>query len=150
MRLPTSLAVRVGAVCAAVAIAAGGGVAAADSALAAPAHVKVPTALSISNTTPVLHRHKTTAVIEGQLTGPDNSTIAGKRIVLQRQGPDGHWRVTQFGWTHRIGRTRGNGWVRFHVYIGKKAATFRLVFRGTRNFARSVSATDTISPVSAS
>ena len=144
MRLPKSLAVRVGAVCAAAAIALGGGVAAADSALAAPAHTKVPTALSIANTTPRLHGHVTRAVVYGQLTGPDSSTIAGKRIFLQRQGPKGHWFVVQIGRTHR------NGWVRFHVHVRKAAANFRLVFRGTRNFAKSVSAADTISPATSS
>lgn len=140
MRLPKSLAVRVGAVCAAAAIAVGGGVAAADSALAAPAHTKVPTALSITNSTPVAHKHQTTAIVKGQLTGPDSSTIAGKRIFLQRLGPKGHWRVVQ------IGRSHANGWVRFRVHIYKKAASFRLVFRGQRNFARSVSPVDTIAP----
>jgi hypothetical protein len=140
MRLPKSLAVRVGAVCAAAAIGIGGGVAAADAATAAPAHTKVPTALSIANTTPKAHRHVTTAVVYGQLTGPDGSTIAGKRIFLQRQGPKGHWLVVQ------IGRTHANGWVRFRVHVRKTAANFRLVFRGQRNFAKSVSAVDTIAP----
>jgi hypothetical protein len=36
--------------------------------------------------------------------------------------------------------------VRFRVHIYKKAASFRLVFRGTRNFAKSVSPADTIAP----
>jgi hypothetical protein len=140
MRLPKSLAVRVGAVCAAAAIAVGGGVAAAGSALAAPAHVKVPTSLSIANTTPVAHKHKTTAVVYGQLTGPDGSTIAGMPIFLQRQGPKGNWFVAQ------IGRTHANGWVRFRVHVRKVAASFRLVFRGKRNFAKAVSAAVTITP----
>jgi hypothetical protein len=144
MRLPKSLAVRVGAVCAAAAIAVGGGVAAAGSALAAPAHTKVPTALSIANKPPVLHRHVTTAIVYGQLTGPDNATIAGKRIFLQRQGPKGHWFVVQ------IGRTHANGWVHFRVHVRKVAASFRLVYRGQRNFARAVSAADTIAPVTSS
>jgi hypothetical protein len=144
MHLPKSLAIRVGSVCAAAAIAVGGGVAAADSALAAPAHTKVPTALSIANKTPVAHRHQTTAIVYGQLTGPDSSTIAGKRIFLQRLGPKGHWRVEQ------IARTHANGWVHFRVHIYKKAASFRLVFRGTRNFAKSVSSADTIAPATSS
>lgn len=140
MRLPTSLAVRIGAVCAAAAIAVAGGVAVADAAIAAPAHTKVPTALSIANTTPKAHPHQTTAIVYGQLTGPDNSTIAGKTIFLLRQGPKGHWLVVQIGHTH------ANGWVRFRVHVRKAAASFMLVFRGTRNFARSVSASDTIAP----
>jgi len=144
MRLPKSLAVRVGAVCAAAAIAVGGGVAAAGSALAAPAHTKVPTALSIANTTPVAHKHQTTAVVYGQLTGPDSSTIAGKRIFLQRQGPKGHWFVVQIGHTH------ANGWVRFRVHVRKVAASFRLVFRGTWNFARAKSLSVTIAPATSS
>ena len=144
MRLPKSLAVRVGAVAAAAAIAVSGGVAAADAATAAPAHVKVPTALSIANTTPVAHKHQTTAIVFGQLTGPDNATIVGKVVWLQRQGPKGNWFVVQ------VRRTGGQGYVHYRVHVGKFAVNFRLVFRGTRNFAPAISSVDTIAPATAS
>jgi hypothetical protein len=143
MRLPTSLAVRIGGVAAAAAIAVTGAAAAATASTAAPAHTKVATALSIANTKPVAHRHQTTAIVYGQLTA-GSATIAGKRIFLQRQGPKGHWFVTQ------IRRSGRDGWVHFRVHVRKVAVNFRLVFRGTLNFHKSVSATDTISPAKAS
>ena len=147
MRLPKSLAARVGAVAAAAAIAATGATVAASAANAATAApAKVTTALSIANTTPKAHRHQTTAVVYGQLTAVSTTTspVRFKRVFLERQGPKGHWFVVQ------IGRTGRAGWVHFRVHVRKVAASFRLVFRGTPNFAKAVSASDTISPASAS
>jgi hypothetical protein len=143
MRLPTSLAVRIGAVAAAAAIAVTGATAAASASTAAPAVHKIPTTLSISNTTPVAHPHQTTATVAGHLTA-GTFNLRHLRVVLERLGPKGHWRVAQ------VKRTRVHGHVFFRVHIYKKAANFRLVFRGTRNFARSVSVVDTISPATAS
>lgn len=138
MRLPMSLAARVGAVAATAAIALTGATAAASASTAAPV-TKIPTTLTISNTTPVAHLHLTTAVIKGHLTaGAFN--LRHKRVWLQRQGPKGHWFVVQ------VKLTRSHGHVFFRVHVGKRAANFRLVFRGTRNFHRSVSAVDTIAP----
>jgi hypothetical protein len=143
MRVSKSLVVRAGAVVATAAVALSGAAAAADAATTGH-HVKVATALSISNTTPVLHRHHlTTAIIRGQLTAPTTTgtaTISGKRVFLERRGVKGHWYVVQ------IGRTGRGGWVRFRVGVRRVAVHFRLVFRGTWNFARSTSAVDTITP----
>jgi len=122
------------------------GAAAADASTAATHRVKITTALSIANTTPKAHPHQTTAWVSGQLTAPNdmNAPIRRDWVYLQRLGPKGHWFGVQ---AERTGR---NGKVRFFVHVYKKAISFRLVFRGTRNLARSVSATDTIAPVTAS
>jgi hypothetical protein len=141
MRLPTSLAVRIGAVAATAAIAVTGATAAANASTAAPV-TRIPTTLAISNSTPVAHLHHTTAIINGHLTA-GTYNLRHLRVFLQRQGPKGHWYVIQ------IKRTRAHGHVLFRVRIGKKSVNFRLVFRGTRNFARSVSAVDTIAPATA-
>lgn len=143
MRLPTSLAVRVGSVAAVAAIAVTGATAAANASTAAPAVQKIPTTLTISNTTPVAHPHQTTAIVVGHLTA-GTYNLRHLRVFLERLGPHGYWHVKQ------MKLTRPHGHVFFRVYIHKKAATFRLVFRGTRNFAKSVSLTDTISPATAS
>jgi hypothetical protein len=143
MRLPTSLAVRIGGVAAAAAIAVTGATAAANASTAAPAVQKIPTTLAISNTTPVAHPHQTTATVVGHLTA-GTYNLRHLRVWLERLGPKGHWQVKQ------TELTRQHGHVFFRVHIYKKPATFRLVFRGTRNFAKSVSLTDTISPATAS
>lgn len=143
MRLPTSLAVRLGSVAAAAAIAVTGATAAANASTAAPAVHKIPTTLTISNTKPVAHAHQTTATVAGHLTaGAFN--LRHLRVFLERLGPKGHWQVKQ------MKRTGPHGHVFFRVHIYKKPASFRLVFRGTRNFAKSVSHIDTISPATAS
>jgi squalene cyclase len=144
MRISTSLVAKAGAVVAAAAVALSGAAAAADASTAHP--VKVTTALSIANTTPKAHPHQTTAWVYGYLTAPNdkNAPVRGVWVVLQRQGPKGHWFGVQ---AERTGRKGG---VRFFVHVYKKAVTFRLVFHGQRNFARSVSATDTIAPATAS
>jgi hypothetical protein len=143
MRLPTSLAVRLGTVAAAAAIAVTGATAAANASTAAPAVQKVATSLSIANTTPKAHPHQTTAIVYGQLTS-NGTPLRHLRVWLQRQGPKGHWFVVQL---RRTGRA---GWVRFRVHVRKNPASFRLVFRGTRNFEKAVSAVDTIAPATAS
>jgi len=149
MRLPKSLAARIGAVGAVAAIAMTGATAAADASVvhpAAPAAAavhRIPTHLAIANSTPVLHGQQTTAVVAGHLTAAGHN-LRHLRVWLERLGPKGHWNVV------KVNRTRPHGHVYFRVHVGKKAATFRLVFRGTRNFAPSVSLTDTISPATAS
>ena len=142
MRLPKSLAVRIGGVAAAAAIAVTGATAAANASTAAPVQ-KIPTTLTISNTAPVAHPHQTTATVVGHLTAVGYN-LRGKRVWLERLGPKGHWRIAQTKLTRR------HGHVFFRVHVFKKPATFRLVFRATRNFAKSVSNTDTISPATAS
>ena len=143
MRLPTSLAVRLGSVAAAAAIAVTGATAAANASTAAPAVHKIPTTLTISNTKPVAHLHQSTATVMGHLTAGQYN-LRHLRVFLQRLGPKGHWLVKQ------MKLTGPHGHVFFRVHIYKKPATFRLVFRGTRNFAKSVSVIDTISPATAS
>ncbi|MGO8957930.1 MAG: hypothetical protein ACLQFR_11250 [Streptosporangiaceae bacterium] len=143
MRVSSHLAARFGAAVAAAAIAVTGAATAANAA-AAPA--KVTTALSISNTTPKAHRHQTTAIVKGQLTAVSTQTspVRGAWVLLQRQGPKGHWFAVK---AERTGR---HGFVAFRVHLRKSAVSFRLLFRGNRNFAKSVSAVDTISPATAS
>jgi len=136
-----SLAARIGAVAATAAIAVTGATAAASASTAAPVS-RIPTTLTISNSTPVAHRHHTTSVINGHLTA-GTYNLRHLRVWLQRQGPKGHWYVIQ------TKLTRSHGHVLFRVRIGKNAVSFRLVFRGNRNFAKSVSAVDTIAPATA-
>jgi hypothetical protein len=143
MRLPTSLAVRIGGVAAAAAIAVTGATAVATASTAAPAVHKIPTTLTISNTTPVAHPHQTTATVVGHLTAGAYN-LRHLRVYLERLGPHGFWHVKQ------VKLTRQHGHVFFRVHIYAKPATFRLVFRGTRNFAKKISVTDTISPATAS
>jgi hypothetical protein len=144
MSVSRSLVAKIGAVVATAAVALSGAAAAADA--STTAHLKVTTALSIANTTPKAHPHQTTAWVYGQLTAPnDNSApVRGVWVWLERKGAKGHWVAVQ---AERTGR-KGN--VRFFVHVRKTAVSFRLVFRGNRNFAKSVSATDTIAPATAS
>lgn len=139
MRLPKSLAARVGAVAATAAIVVTGATAVANASSAAPAVTRIPTSLAISNSKPVAHLHQTTAIVSGHLTA-GTYNLRGLPVRLQRQGAKGRWFVVQ------IKLTRVHGHVFFRVHIGKKAASFRLVFRGNKNFARSVSAVDRIAP----
>jgi hypothetical protein len=143
MRLPTSLAVRIGGVAAAAAIAVTGATAVATASTAAPAVQKIPTTLTISNTTPVAHAHQTTATVVGHLTA-GTYNLRHLRVWLERLGPHGFWHVKQ------TKLTRPHGHVFFRVHVFSKPATFRLVFRGTRNFRKAISVTDTISPATAS
>ncbi|HSZ45586.1 MAG TPA: hypothetical protein VK823_09640 [Streptosporangiaceae bacterium] len=139
MLVSKALAAKVG-----VLVAAGGialsGVAAASASTAAPAVHRIPTALSISNSKRVEHAHQTTAVINGHLTA-GTYNLRHLPVVLQRLGIKGHWNRVQLKWT------RIHGHVFFLVHVFKKPATFRLVFRGTGNFAPSTSKIDTIVPV---
>jgi hypothetical protein len=139
MRLPKSLAARIGAVAATAAIAVTGATAAANAATAAPALHKFKTELSISNSTPVAHKHQTTAIIDGRLTH-NGFGLRDLRVLLQRLGPKGRWHVVQ------VQRTRVHGHVFYRVHVFNKPASFRLVFPGTPNWASSVSLVDTISP----
>jgi hypothetical protein len=143
MRLPKSLAVRIGGVAAAAAIAVTGATAVANASTAAPAVHKIPTSLAISNSTPVAHPHQTTATINGHLTAGAYN-LRHQRVWLERLGPKGRWFIAQ------TKLTRPHGHVFFRVHVFKKPATFRLVYRGTRNFAKSISHTDTIVPATAS
>jgi hypothetical protein len=145
MRLPTSLAARIGGVAAAAAIAVTGATAVATASTAAPAHSagKIPTTLTISNTTPVAHPHQTTATVVGHLTAV-GFNLRHLRVWLERLGPHGYWHVKQ------VKLTRSHGHVFFRVHVYAKPATFRLVFRGTHNFRKSTSVTDTIAPATAS
>lgn len=143
MRLPKSMAARIGAVAATAAIAVTGATAAANAAAAAPAVHKIPTTLTISNSTPVARKHQTTAVINGHLTAGAYN-LRHLRVYLERLSLTGRWHVVNSA------LTRPHGHVFFRVHILKKAASFRLVFRGTRNFAKSVSPVDMISPATAS
>jgi hypothetical protein len=143
MLLPKTMAARIGAVAATAAIAVTGASAAANGATVAPATHKIPTALAISNSTPVAHRHHTTAVINGHLTAGAYN-LRHLPVSLERLGLKGRWRVV------RRALTRAHGHVFFRVHVLNKPGSFRLVFHGTRNFARAVSAVDTISPATAS
>jgi hypothetical protein len=147
MRLPTSLAVRIGTVAAAAAIAVTGATTVASAAVvpaAVPAHAhRIPTRLAIGNSKPVARAHQTTAVLSGHLTA-GRYDLRHLRVWLQRLGPKGKWDAVQ------TELSRPFGHVFFRIHVGKKPATFRLVFRGTRNFAPAVSHIDTISPAKAS
>jgi hypothetical protein len=137
MRVSSPLVARFGAVAAAAAIAMTGATAAAS---ASTTHAKVATALSISESTPVVHPHQITAVVKGQLTAPNdaNAPVSHKVVWLERQGPKGRWHLIRAEFTGR------HGWVAFRVHV-LKSGNFRLVFRGTPNFARSVSSAETVS-----
>jgi hypothetical protein len=141
MRLPTSLATRVGAVAAMAAIAVTGASGAASAATAASAarataH-RIPTALSITNSVPRRHPLQVTSVINGHLTA-GRFNVRNERVWLLRRSRTGIWFVVQTKLTRRYGH------VFFRVHLGVKPVAFRLVFRGSANFARSVSAIDAI------
>lgn len=150
MRISKSLAVKLGTVVATAAIAVGGGAAIASAstpdAAAHVAKVKTPTILT-GHASPVhvtrLHPYGT-ARIAGRLTTPGTPAgeVTGARIWLLREGPHGRWHVIRVHRTGRLGR------VAFRVYHVARGATFRLVFRGNVNFARSKSPVIVISTVS--
>jgi hypothetical protein len=141
MRFPKSLAARLGAVAAAAAIAITGATTAANAATAAPAvaaHVhRIPTALAISNTLPKGHYPNRTVLITGHLTA-GKYNLRHLRVFLVRRGYKGHWYVVQTQLTAKFGH------VLFRVHLGKKPASFRLAFLGTKNFAPSVSKAKTL------
>jgi hypothetical protein len=136
MRLPTSLAARVGAVVATAAIAVTGATAAANASTT-PAVKKIPTTLTVSVAKPVVHKNSISDVVKGHLTA-GSFNLRGLPVWLERQGPKGHWFVVRREFTGK------HGYVVFRVHF-KKSITLKLVFRGTRNFARSTSATVTVS-----
>jgi hypothetical protein len=137
-----SVKARLGAVAAAAAIATTGAVAASGAADAAVTHpgARVATALSIKAGKPVALHHFTTARVGGQLTA-GTTPIRFKWVLLERQGPRGHW------FPIRRELTRVHGWVVFRVFE-RKTGSFRLLFRGSPNFAPSVSAPVTITAAS--
>lgn len=137
----TSVKAKLAAAAAVAAIAATGVTATgvADAATAHPAS-RVATALSIQASTPVARHHLTFAKISGQLTA-GTSSVRHKVVWLERQRPNGHWFAT------RTKRTNLHGWVRFGV-VERKTHNFRLVFRGSLNFKRAVSAPITITAAS--
>jgi hypothetical protein len=145
MRLPTSMAVRFGAVVAAAAIAVTGASAVASAATVGQASVapaahqvhKIPTKLAIWTTAPKVNPHHSLAIIKGHLTA-GRFNLRHVRVFLMRKGAGGHWFRAQVKLTDRYGR------VFFWVHVGKSPVSFRLVFLGTRNLARSVSAEVTI------
>jgi hypothetical protein len=139
----TSLRARLGAVAAAAAIATSGAAmtvsGVADAATTHPA-ARLATALSIKSSTPVARHNRTVARIGGQLTS-GMTPLRFKAVWLQRQGPKGNWFVVQGERTHR------HGWVVFRVHE-RKTTNFRLVFRGSANFKRAVSAAVTVTAAS--
>jgi hypothetical protein len=133
----TSVKARLGAVAAAAAIATTGAMAASGVADATVTHpARVATALSIKAGKPVALRHVTTARVGGRLTS-GTSPIRFKPVWLERQGPHGHW------FPIRREFTGVHGWVVFRVFE-RKTGSFRLLFRGSPNFAPSVSAPVTV------
>jgi hypothetical protein len=145
MRVSKSLVARVGTVVATAAITVGSVAATAD---AATAHHKVKTQTILQGTAKPVHVNKRhpfgTARIVGQLTTPGTPAgeVSGARILLEREGANGKWHVVQHARTGRF------GFVRFQVHHVAKGATFELVFRGNRNFAKSNSSVIVISAVS--
>ncbi len=136
MRLPTSLAARVGAVVATAAIAVTGATAAADASTTTAAS-KIPTTLTISVAKPVVHKKFISDVVKGHLTAGTH-TFSRLPVYLERQGPKGHWFVIRRELTGRHGNV-------VFVVRFKKSVTLKLVYRGNRFFHRSTSATVTVS-----
>lgn len=135
MFLSKTLAAKAGTVIAVAGLAIGG---VAASANAATAHkVKEPTVLTAKvGPTHINKRHPYGAAhFTGQLTGVGTPApqISRQPILLERENAKGHWVITQRG------RTGYHGYVRFLVHRVAKGATFRLVFRGSKNFAGSTS-----------
>lgn len=145
MRLPKSLAVRVGTVAATAAIAVTGATAAANASPAVQ-KVKTPTTLTATAGPGHVRAHRyphTVAWIKGQLTTKTvpAGEVTGARILLERLGAKGHWHVVQTARSGRFGR------VLFRVHGLSKGAVFELVFRGNLNFAPSKSNVIIIAPV---
>jgi hypothetical protein len=142
MVVTKALAAKVGAVALAGGIAVSG-VAAANASTPNGHKVKEPTILTAKvGPTHINRRHPYGAAhITGHLTGVGTPApqISGKRILLERERANGTWRIVQHG------RTGRHGYVRFLVHHVAKGATFKLVFRGTANFARATSNTIVIS-----
>jgi hypothetical protein len=135
MRVPTSLAARIGTVAATAAIAVTGATATANAA-AVPAVHKIPTALTVTVAKPVRHPHQITDIVKGQLKA-GRYNLRRLPVWLERRGPKDHWFAVQREFTGR------HGHVVYRVHF-RKSITLRLVFRGTANLAHSKSATVTI------
>lgn len=144
MNLSTSLAAKAGVVVATAAIAVTGVSAAASASTATP---KPKTATTLTATANAGHYRKhyphyvdwITGQLQSNATPPGD--ISRARIVLKRETKKGHWVVEQFRRTGKFGK------VHFRVRALKHGATFELVFRGNRNFSRSVTAPIVIAPV---
>jgi hypothetical protein len=138
MRLPKSLAARIGAVAAVATIAVTGATTAASAATTHVVHdPRIPTTLTIANTLPKGPAGHQIAFVAGHLTA-GKYNLRGKRVWLLRQGYKGHWYVVKTELTRRYGH------VLFSLHVGKKPVHVRLAFRGTKNFAPSVSKVNTI------
>jgi hypothetical protein len=111
----------------------------AEAATAHPAS-RVATALSIKASTPVARHRLTFAKVGGQLTA-GTSPLRLKVVWLERQRPNGHWFAV------KAKRTHWHGWVVFRV-VERKTTNFRLLFRGSLNFKRAVSAPVTVTAAS--
>lgn len=133
----TSVKAKLGALAAAAAIA-GTGAATSGVASAAvhPAVTRLPTALSIHASAPVTRNHVTSARISGRLTS-DHVPLSHKVVFLQRRVAIGHWVIVQKAVTNLGGRVS-------YLIHERKTSTFRLLFRGTRKYKRSVSPTVTV------
>ena len=133
--LSKTLAVKAGTVVATAGLAIGGVAATAN---AATAH-KVKEITYLHATVGPTHINKKhpfgAARITGQLTGVGTPApqISNQRILLERENASGRWVVVQHATTGR------HGYVRFLVHRVAKGATFVLVFRGSKNFAPSIS-----------
>lgn len=144
MNVSKSLAAKVGTVVATAAIAVTGVTAAASASTTTP---KPKTATMLTGTAGPGHVRKHHPFFVDHITGQLTSVatpagdVSGARIVLKRETRKDHWIVVQFGRTHKFGK------VFFRVRALKHGATFELVFRGNRNFSRSVSAPIVIAPV---
>jgi hypothetical protein len=125
-----TIAMRIGALAAAAAITVGGGAAAASAATAAPA-AKLPTTLTATVAKTKALPHGTLAVLKGLLTS-SGTPLKFKRILLLKQGPQGHWHLIRRQLTHR------NGMVRFVVRT-RRTANYEMVYTGQPNFQRAVS-----------
>jgi hypothetical protein len=138
----TSVKAKLAVAVAATAIATAGAATATGVADAATTHPsgRVPTALSITASTPVGVRHLTFAKISGQLTS-GNAPLRLKAVWVERQRPNGHW------FPVRAKLTRLHGWVRFRV-VERRTTNFRLLYRGGLNFKPAVSAPITITAAS--
>jgi len=134
----TSFKARLGALTATAVLATSGAMAVSGVADAAvhPAIKRLPTTLSVRASAPVTRHHLTFARVSGRLSS-HHVGLRHKVVWLERQGPKGHWFVVQRERTHR------HGVVVYRVHE-RKTSSFRLVFRGSPNFKRSVSAVVTI------
>jgi hypothetical protein len=121
------------------------GAAVANAATTHAHHSRIPTKLSISAGPGHVRKHKyphTVAWIKGHLTTATKPSfdVKGGRVVLERD-VKGKWVVVQHATTGRY------GWVTFRVHALRNGASFKLVFRGLKNFRPSTSDIITIAPV---